>query len=88
MLRAWGSELATGDVLSTENVERPRHGPRRRPVALNWGAHGDGRTAVWFWSNAWNIPTTSRSATTTILVTFTLDSGKAGAFDYVITIIP
>jgi hypothetical protein len=89
VLRTWGSELATGDVLSTENVDTATFTvPGVAPVTLNWGAHGPATNRTWFWTNAWNIPTTFPLGDTTIRVTFTLDSGKVGAFDYVITIIP
>ena len=89
VLRAWGSEMATGSVLSTENVDAATFTvPGVAPVTLNWGAHGATTNRVWFWSNAWNIPTTFPLGDATIRVTFTLDSGKVGAFDYVITIIP
>ena len=89
VLRAWGSEMATGSVLSTENVDTATFTvPGVAPVTLNWGAHGPTTGRVWFWTNAWNIPTTFPLGDTTIRVTFTLDSGKVGAFDYVITIIP
>jgi hypothetical protein len=89
VLRAWGSELATGSVLSTENVDTATFAvPGVAPIVLNWGPHGPAAARVWFWTNAWNIPTTFPLGDTTIRVTFTLDSGKVGAFDYVITIIP
>ena len=89
VLRAWGSEMATGSVLSTENVDTATFTvPGVAPVTLNWGAHGPTTGRIWFWSNAWNIPATFPLGDATIRVTFTLDSGKVGAFDYVITIIP
>jgi hypothetical protein len=89
VLRAWGSEMATASVLSTENVDTATFTvPGVAPVTLNWGAHGPTTGRIWFWSNAWNIPTTFPLGDTTIRVTFTLDSGKVGAYDYVITIIP
>ena len=89
VLRAWGSEMATGSVLSTENIDTATFTvPGVAPVTLNWGAHGPTTGRIWFWSNAWNIPATFPLGDATIRVTFTLDSGKVGAFDYVITIIP
>ena len=89
VLRTWGSELATGAVLSTENVDTATFTvPGVAPIALNWGAHGPASNRTWFWTNAWNIPTTFPLGDTTIRVAFRLDSGKVGAFDYVITIIP
>lgn len=89
VLRTWGVELATGAILSTENVDTATFTvPGVAPVTLNWGAHGPASNRTWFWTNAWNIPTTFPLGDTTIRVTFNLDSGKVGAFDYVITIIP
>ena len=90
VLRTWGSEMATGNVLSTENVDTATFTVPgvATPVTLNWGAHGPTTGRVWFWTNAWNIPTTFPLGDATIRVTFTLDSGKVGAYDYVITIIP
>ena len=89
VLRSWGSELATGDVLSNENVDEATFTvPGVTPVALNWGAHGAATNRVWFWTNFWNIPTTFPLGDTTIRVTFKLTSGKVGTYDYVITVIP
>ena len=89
VLRTWGSELATGNVLSTENIDEATFTvPGVAPITLNWGAHGPASNRTWFWTNAWNIPTTFPLGDTTIRVTFKLDSGKVGAYDYVITIIP
>jgi hypothetical protein len=89
VLRSWGSELATGDVLSNENVDEATFTvPGVAPVVLNWGAHGAAPNRVWFWTNFWNIPTTFPLGDTTIRVTFKLTSGKVGTYDYVITVIP
>lgn len=89
VLRSWGTELATGNVLSAENVDTATFTvPGVAPITLNWGPHGPTSNRTWFWTNAWNIPTTFPLGDTTLRVTFTLDSGKVGAYDYVITIIP
>ena len=89
VLRSWGSDLATGDILSAENVDTATFTvPGQAPITLNWGAHGPASNRTWFWTNAWNIPTTFPLGDTTIRITYTLDSGKVGNFDYVITIIP
>jgi hypothetical protein len=90
VLRAWGSEMATGDILSTENVATatltvPGVTP---PLTLNWGAHGATTNRVWFWTTAWNIPAAFPLGDSTLRVTYTLESGKTGAYDYVITIVP
>jgi hypothetical protein len=90
VLRTWGSELATGDILSTANVDTATYTVPgvAAPITLNWGAHGATSNRVWFWTNAWNIPTDFPLGDVTIRVTFKLDSGKVGAYDYAITIIP
>ncbi len=90
VLRSWGTEMATNDVLSTENVDTATFTVPgvATPITLNWGAHGATTNRVWFWSNAWNIPTDFPLGDSTLRVTFRLDSGKVGNFDYLITIIP
>ena len=91
MLRTWGSELATGDILSTENVDTatltvPGVAPT---VTLNWGAHGrDQRTASGSGRPPGTSPPPSRSGDSTLRITYTLESGKTGTYDYVITIVP
>jgi hypothetical protein len=90
VLRTWGSDLATGSILSTENVDTATYTVPgvAAPITLNWGAHGATSNRVWFWTNAWNIPSDFPLGDVTIRVTFKLDSGKVGAYDYPITIIP
>jgi len=90
VLRAWGTAMENADVLSTENVDTATFTIPgvATPVTLNWGAHGATSNRVWFWSNFWNIPTDFPLGDTTLRVSFKLDSGKVGNFDYVITIIP
>ena len=43
---------------------------------------------VFFWTNAWNIPTAYPLGDVTVKVTYTLTTGKAATLDYPITIIP
>jgi hypothetical protein len=90
VLRTWGSDMATGDILSAENVDTATFTVPgvATPVTLNWGAHGATTNRVWFWSNAWNIPADYPLGDAVIRVAFKLDSGKAATFDYSITIIP
>jgi len=90
VLRAWGTAMENADVLSTENVDTATFTIPgvATPVTLNWGAHGATSNRVWFWSNFWNIPTDFPLGDATLRVSFKLDSGKVGNFDYVITIIP
>ena len=90
VLRTWGSDMATGNILSTENVDTATYKVPgvAAPITLNWGAHGATTNRVWFWTNAWNIPSDFPLGDVAIRVTFKLDSGKVGAYDYPITIIP
>jgi hypothetical protein len=89
VLRAWGMDLKTGDVLSTDNVKEAHYSIAGQPdVTLNWGAHGATGAKVWFWTNAWNIPATFPLGSTTVHVVYTLESGTVGTYDYDINIIP
>jgi hypothetical protein len=89
VLRTWGMDLKTGDVLSTDNVKEAHFSIAGQPdTVLNWGAHGATGAKVWFWTNAWNIPKDFPLGSTTVHVTFTLESGVVGTYDYDINIIP
>ena len=89
VLRSWASETSSGAILSTENVDSAFAViPGAPNLTLNWGAHGAADARVWFWTNAWNIPSDYPLGEVTIKVTFKTDSGKTGVFDYPITIIP
>jgi hypothetical protein len=90
VLRSWGTDMATGDVLSSENIDTATFQPQgvATPITLNWGAHGATSNRVWFWSNFWNIPSDYPLGDSVVRVSFKTDSGKVGTFDYAITIIP
>jgi len=89
VLRAWGVELKSGDILSNDNVKEAHYSIAGQPdTVLNWGAHGATGAKVFFWTNAWNIPLTFPIGTTTVHVTYTLESGTVGTYDYDINIIP
>jgi hypothetical protein len=90
VLRAWGSEMATGSVLSTDNVSSASFTVPgvAAPITLNWGLHGAATSRVYFWTNFWNIPADYPLGEAVIRVTFHLESGKTGTYDYPITIIP
>jgi len=89
VLRGWGMDFKSGDVLSTDNVKEAHFSIAGQPdVVLNWGAHGTAPARVWFWTNAWNIPKDFPLGTTTVHVTYTLESGVVGTYDYDINIIP
>ena len=87
VLRSWGFDLSSGQVLSLDNVTEAHYTVPGLPnVTLNWGSHGASK--VFFWTNAWNIPTTYPLGDVTVKVSYTLLSGKVATLDYPITIIP
>jgi hypothetical protein len=89
VLRAWGSEVATGAVLTNENVTNAHFTvPGVPDILLNWGSHGATGNKVWFWTNFWNIPKDYPLGDTVVRVSFTTFSGRTGTFNYLITIIP
>ena len=75
MLRAWGYDLTSREVLSIDNVSEAHYSVAGQPnVTLNWGSHGT--LKVFFWTNFWNIPATYPLGNTTVHVVYTLTSGK------------
>ncbi|HEY2543274.1 MAG TPA: hypothetical protein VGH92_09510 [Gaiellaceae bacterium] len=85
VVRAWGTDLSTTNVLSNDNVASAHFSiPGVPDVTLNYGAHG----ALYFWANAWVIPQTYPLGATTIHVVYTLESGKTASYDYSINVIP
>jgi hypothetical protein len=85
VVRSWGTDLATTDVLSNANVDTAHVSIAGVPdVTLNWGAHG----TVYFWSAPWIIPATYPMGETTLHVVFNLLSGKTATYDYTINVIP
>lgn len=88
VVRAWGADLATGAILSTENITTATATMTGQPaVTLNWGAHG-GAAKVYYWTGAWNIPTDYPLGQLNVHVVYTTDSGKTGTQDYPVVIIP
>jgi len=89
VLRAWGSDMTTGAILSSDNVKDAHFSvPGVPDVVLNWGAHGATTNRVWFWSNQWQIAPDFPLGDTTVKVVFNLENGKVGTYDFHITIIP
>jgi hypothetical protein len=89
VVRAWGFDLATGQSLSTDNVDTASYSiPGQANVTLAYGAHGAVGNKVWFWAMYWNIPAVFPLGDVTIQVAFKTDSGKTGTYDYPVTIIP
>jgi hypothetical protein len=89
VIRAWGTDLATGALLTNDNVSEAHFSiPGQPNVPLNWGAHGAVGAQVYFWSNFWVVPATFPLGETTVHVSFTTESGKSGTYDFVLNIIP
>jgi hypothetical protein len=89
VLRAWGFDLKSGELLTNENVNDAHFSvPGIPDVKLNWGSHGTAPNQVFFWTNFWNIPATFPLGTTTVKVSYTLLNGTQGSLDYEINIIP
>ena len=85
VVRVWGTDLGTTNVLSNDNVNTAHFSIAGVPdVPLNYGAHG----AIYFWANAWVVPATYPLGATTIHVVFNLENGKSASYDYSINIIP
>jgi hypothetical protein len=88
VVRSWGADLASGDVLSSENVDSATAAVQGQPsLTLTWGAHG-GASKVFYWTVPWSIPSDYPLGQTTIHVVFTTDAGKTGSQDYPVVIIP
>jgi len=86
VIRVWGFDLTTGDTLSNDNVDTATATITgvAAPLKLGYGAHG----TVYFWSTPWIVPASFPLGDVTIHVAFKTDAGKAGSFDYPITIVP
>jgi hypothetical protein len=89
VFRVWGTDAATGEILSTENVEEAYVTfPGMANLKLNWGAHGPTSNRVWFWTVALNIPADFALGAGTATVVFKTDEGKFGRSEYQFTIVP
>jgi hypothetical protein len=89
VLRSWGTDITTNEILSTDNVKEAHFSIAGQPdTTLNWGAHGNTGAKVWFWTNAWQIPADYPLGNATAHVVFTLENGKVGTYDYSIVINP
>jgi hypothetical protein len=89
VLRIWGFDLSTREVLSTDNVDTVTYSiPGLAALPLNYGAHGTVGNKVWFWSSPWVIPAAFPLGDLTIHIVFKTDSGKTGTYDHIVTIIP
>jgi len=90
VFRIWGSEAATGAVLSTENVANAvvQVPGVAQPLKLNWGAHGAQSNRVWFWTAAWVIPPDYPLGNVDMKVMFQTEAGKAGQYEYSLTVTP
>jgi hypothetical protein len=68
VIRAWGTDLATGDVLTNVNVDTATFSIPGQPVTtMAWSAHG----TVYYWTNFWIVPANFPLGTTTVHIVFT-----------------
>ena len=89
VVRAWGTDLNTANVLSSDNIKEAHFSIAGQPdTVMNWGAHGTPGSQVFFWTNALIVPQTFPLGESTVHVAFTTESGKTGSYDYVINVIP
>jgi hypothetical protein len=89
VVRTWGTDLTTTDVLSSDNVNTAHVSIAGVPdVKLNWGAHGTAGSQVYFWSAPWIVPADYPLGETTLHVVFNLENGKTATYDYTINVIP
>lgn len=89
VVRSWGFDLTSGEVLSMDNVSTASFSLAGVPsIKLNWGAHGATGAKVWFWTNFWQIPADYPLGDAAIHVSFTTVGGKTETFDYIINVIP
>jgi hypothetical protein len=89
VVRAWGTDLNTSDVLSSDNIKEAHFSIAGQPdTVMNWGAHGTVGSQVFFWTNALIVPPTFPLGEATVHVVFTTETGKTGTYDYVINVIP
>jgi hypothetical protein len=87
--RAWGFDLAAGDVLSMDNVSEAHIVvPGLASIPLGFGAHGSVGNKVWYWTGAFDVPVDYALGDIHMKVVFALDSGKTATADYPITINP
>jgi hypothetical protein len=89
VFRIWGTDLATNELLSNENVSDAHVEIAGQPnVVLGWGAHGQAGLQVYFWAKDWIIPKDFPLGAVNMTVKITTDSGKTGTYAYVLNIIP
>ena len=87
--RVWGSDLATTEVLSNENVKEAHISlAGMKDVPMGWGPHGTVGNQALFWNAPFILPADYPFGEATIHVVFTLENGKVGTYDYVINVIP
>jgi hypothetical protein len=89
VVRSWGTDLTTGNVLTVDNVKEAHISIPGQPDAqLAYSGHGATGAKVWFWSNFWIVPADFPLGEVTVHVAFTTENGKTGSYDYTLNIIP
>jgi hypothetical protein len=89
VIRSWGADLNTGDVLTSDTVNEAHYSIAGQPnVVMAYSAHGAVGAQISFWSNFWIVPADYPLGETMVHVVFTTETGKTGTYDYPINIIP
>lgn len=89
VFRVWGTDAATGAILSPDNVAYAYiKFPGQPNAKLNWGAHGATTNRVYFWTWPINLPADYPLGDGTARIVFKTDDGKFGTFDYAFTVVP
>jgi len=89
VIRSWGTDLATGDVLTADNVKEAHFSiPGQPDAVMAYSSHGATGAKVWFWSNFWFVPATFPLGEVTVHVVYTTESGATGSYDYILNVIP
>ncbi len=96
VVRVWGVESGTGDVLSPENVKYAYLKiPGLANVKLNWGGHGSGTARSYFWTAGWDVATDYPLGVLAFKIVFKTESGKFGIYtqeglpaEYRLTVLP
>jgi len=87
--RVWGTDLSTGEVLTSENVKEAHVSiAGMKDISMNWGSHGAVGAKVWFWNAPFIVPADYPLGEMKLHIVFTLDNGKVGMYDHILNIIP
>lgn len=89
VFRVWGTDAATGNALTTENIDYAYvKFPGMDNQKLNWGAHGATTNRVWFWTAPIALPADYPLGDGVAHIVMKTDDGKFATYDYAFTIVP